>query len=317
MRVVVQTAAGFRSSAGQWAYLGFRNAPGIGGWDVHPFTIAAKESDGTTDTVTFLIKAAEGQGQFTRRVLDLASARHASATRPPHSRAPLTIATPARPGHVSLEDVLGLLCMFERFAMARKCRAFRLRHAFHRSQGKDVNANGRKQPTGITARLDGPYGSFSVRLQDYKLLVLVAGGIGVTPMASLLQELLAAGAPPGARFHLVWACRGIEPFTGWFPDLLARLQESPQGSMTLFDTSNGKGGEEGGGAPPLPGPGGKATGGRPDLPTLFQSLLRDHGLEAAPGDVAVLACGPAALVGDAQVAARRLGLAFHKETFLT
>ena len=38
--------------------------------------------------------------------------------------------------------------------------------------------------------MDGPYGSAAVRMGDTNHAVLIAGGIGVTPFASVLQSLL-------------------------------------------------------------------------------------------------------------------------------
>ena len=37
-----------------------------------------------------------------------------------------------------------------------------------------------------TVYLDGPYGKLAVPVEEYESLVLVAGGIGITPMASLV-----------------------------------------------------------------------------------------------------------------------------------
>lgn len=47
--------------------------------------------------------------------------------------------------------------------------------------------------------MDGPYGSFQVDLDRYTRLVLVAGGIGVTPMASILSEILGLKAEIESR----------------------------------------------------------------------------------------------------------------------
>ena len=58
-------------------------------------------------------------------------------------------------------------------------------------------------------------------------LVLVAGGIGVTPMHSVLEELQLGGVPDGAplrRVVLVWAARSSKIF-GMFADTLSRESE--------------------------------------------------------------------------------------------
>merc|ERR1712124_116635 len=76
----------------------------------------------------------------------------------------------------------------------------------------------------------GPYGKFAVDLKDYEILFLVAGGIGVTPMASTLgwiMNVLDAGKknehlPTLRKVVFVWSARGDDIFKYWFPDLLAR-----------------------------------------------------------------------------------------------
>ena len=57
--------------------------------------------------------------------------------------------------------------------------------------------------------LDGPYGR-APDPSSRERLVLVAGGIGVTPMHAVLEELLIGGVPEGAplrRVTLVWSAR--------------------------------------------------------------------------------------------------------------
>ena len=43
-----------------------------------------------------------------------------------------------------------------------------------------------KQPP-LYVMTDGPYGHFQIPIKDYSVLVLVAGGIGITPMMSILK----------------------------------------------------------------------------------------------------------------------------------
>ena len=44
--------------------------------------------------------------------------------------------------------------------------------------------------------VDGPYGHPGLRPADYGRVVLVAGGIGVTPLASMLASILDGPPPP-------------------------------------------------------------------------------------------------------------------------
>ena len=50
--------------------------------------------------------------------------------------------------------------------------------------------------------LDGPYGR-APDPSSRECLVLVAGGIGITPMHSILEELLLGGVPDGAPLRRV------------------------------------------------------------------------------------------------------------------
>ena len=65
----------------------------------------------------------------------------------------------------------------------------------------------------------GPYGKLSLDLKQYSALVLVAGGIGFTPLANTLGHILAGRASggglglPGGRYPrleavtVVWVCK--------------------------------------------------------------------------------------------------------------
>lgn len=39
----------------------------------------------------------------------------------------------------------------------------------------------------LWVRADGPYGQLQIPIKEYRVLVLLAGGIGVTPMMSILR----------------------------------------------------------------------------------------------------------------------------------
>ena len=92
----------------------------------------------------------------------------------------------------------------------------------------------------------GPYGSFGLNLKKYDILYLVAGGIGVTPMASTLEWILNlidekkidsdAGLPNLKKVVFVWSARGTEPFNHWFPELLCRAVECDIIELALHNT---------------------------------------------------------------------------------
>jgi len=51
-------------------------------------------------------------------------------------------------------------------------------------------AGPKEQQQDLSVELDGPYGSLQVDTNHYEVLVLLAGGIGVTPMAAILADIL-------------------------------------------------------------------------------------------------------------------------------
>lgn len=97
----------------------------------------------------------------------------------------------------------------------------------------------------FTLLLDGPYHSLNLPLHRSPILVLVGGGIGVTPLTAFLswymdahdqrQAALALGGsdaelarqlpPLPQRIHLVWTARTASAFIHWFPHLLWRIRD--------------------------------------------------------------------------------------------
>jgi len=87
-----------------------------------------------------------------------------------------------------------------------------------------------KEVEGLTILVDGPYGKLSIDLRNYRKLVLVAGGIGITPMTTTLsfishqktRDLL----PLLEGVTLVWAVRSkalVDGFTPFFDQILSQL----------------------------------------------------------------------------------------------
>ena len=235
---------------------------------------------------------------------------------------------------------------------------------------------------GMTVRVDGPYGRLQVDLTRYKTIVLVAGGIGITPFLSIIEW--AAEQEFACTVHLIWTSRVAASFTLWAGTLLRRIHEGkcvPKFHLHLYTTAAtaaarsglrdrpASGGRRSRGAMdvrPMPPPPQrrqyqqhqeeddddvalglplsstdleaapqvpwkpKLTAGRPNLPALFADLAheaRQVDLASLPSHhaavisrefghtVAVLACGPASLVAQAQSAARAHNFHFHKEVF--
>lgn len=87
-----------------------------------------------------------------------------------------------------------------------------------------------KKVEGLTILVDGPYGKLSIDLRNYRRLVLVAGGIGITPMTTTLsfishqkrRDLL----PLLEGVTLVWAVRSkalVDGFAPFFDQILSQL----------------------------------------------------------------------------------------------
>jgi predicted ferric reductase len=77
-------------------------------------------------------------------------------------------------------------------------------------------------PPGTTAYLDGPYGAFSTELNEAQSFLFVVGGIGITPVMSMLRTFADRGDRRPCR--LLYGMSGLEEFT--FADELAELEES-------------------------------------------------------------------------------------------
>ncbi|KAL7825475.1 hypothetical protein AOLI_G00326820 [Acnodon oligacanthus] len=71
--------------------------------------------------------------------------------------------------------------------------------------------------------VDGPFGTPSEEVFNYEVSVCVAGGIGVTPFASILHTLLdGCRQYKLQRLYFVWVCRDLQCFY-WFAELLCGL----------------------------------------------------------------------------------------------
>jgi len=89
-------------------------------------------------------------------------------------------------------------------------------------------ANNLNVPTvqDLVVKVEGPIGASSQGFSDYPILVLVGAGIGVTPMISVLKQLL---WEPGKmkRTFLYWTVRDRASFD-WFCTLMDEIYESDQ-----------------------------------------------------------------------------------------
>jgi predicted ferric reductase len=86
-------------------------------------------------------------------------------------------------------------------------------------------------------KVDGPYGAASEEVFDYKIVVLVGAGIGVTPFASILKDLkhkLEGGADHGLlKVFFFWVARDKNAFE-WFGEIINSLEKSSVASFVEF-----------------------------------------------------------------------------------
>ncbi|KAJ2716733.1 hypothetical protein H4R19_000473 [Coemansia spiralis] len=155
-----------------------------------------------------------------------------------------------------------------------------------------------------TIMIDGPYGAPTQQVFDYEHVVLVGGGIGVTPMSSVLKSLFyqLTERPYECRIrkvYFIWVCRDVQALE-WFQDLLVALDMEDIGeileirtyltgqlpvaqirNIALYQDPNGPDAVTGLHRSPT-------YYGRPN----FDSIFEDIGMRTPNTDIGVFTCGP-------------------------
>ena len=179
--------------------------------------------------------------------------------------------------------------------------------------------------------IDGPYGTASRHILDVPHAVAIAGGIGVTPFASILQSLLlrqndrALPRPALQKLHFVWLNRDQHAFQ-WFRELLAQLEKADTRKVLEIHTFMTKGRAEMNGGimdfaryvlssrahgDLITGLRSQTNLGAPDFDRLLEGFYRDPGVPPPE----VFFCGPVPLERIVAKSCRRLGLRFRCERF--
>ena len=173
---------------------------------------------------------------------------------------------------------------------------------------------------GSPALLDGPYGSLTLPLplSAYKTVLLIAGGIGVTPMLALLEDRKEKQWQqqeyPQKKWHgkwiLLWSLRD--------ECLLNACEQRLDGTGTkcvvhLTGEGSGGGGSGGGGSGGGGSGGGEAAhasvdttngsttvlhGRRPDIASVCRRAVE---CSSGSGRTAILVCGPRSMMNSARV----------------
>lgn len=159
--------------------------------------------------------------------------------------------------------------------------AFRIRRA-----GEWTTALARIGP-GTLVYVDGPFASPCRDLHHTRRAIVVAGGIGITPFVSFLEEVRASGTPGFERLHLIWFERDEASFSRFRP-LIEHLEATHPARFTAALVA------------------GRKLAWPEEL-----ARLRGEGLEGAT----VFFCGPKPISGRLREATLDAGLPYRTESF--
>lgn len=167
----------------------------------------------------------------------------------------------------------------------------------------------------LTLSVDGPCGQ-PLRAEEFKKIILIAGGIGITPCASIYAHLKSRD---DISASLVWALRESDVAQAFVHHFARNSVKGVGASNVKIFLTSGGGGMSAHAASALTTVDGPVLSEEVQSYRARPSITKE--IEAAaggihPDDVLVFACGPETLMAEAAVAARQLGAHFHKETFL-
>jgi predicted ferric reductase len=190
-------------------------------------------------------------------------------------------------------------------------------------------------------RIDGPFGTASEEAFTYKTVILVGGGIGVTPFASILRSMRyrmererATGIAtiPIKKAYFYWLSREAAAFE-WFSELLSAIEDADDenkieihtyltgGPKKTDDIKKLMMTEASGERDVVTGLKSRTSYGRPNWDVILAKAMQDH-----KGDkIGIFFCGPAAVSKNLYQVARKLqaqvqpgdttSLHYNKENF--
>lgn len=172
----------------------------------------------------------------------------------------------------------------------------------------------RAGPHALTLSVDGPCGQ-PLRADEYKRVILVAGGIGITPCASIYAQLKSRD---DISASLIWALRESD-IAHAFVNHFARnsVKGIGESSVKIFITGGGGGSAHAASAlttvdGPVLSEEVRSFRARPSLAREIEASSVGY----SPDDILVFACGPDSMMQEAAAAAKSIGSHFHRETFL-
>jgi len=297
MSLKMQLSSGkkFKYAAGQYLRL---LCPDIDGKEWHPFTITSAPEQ---SIFSVHIRARRGM-DWTSRLNGLLNPGKDKVVRFRHreDRAQLQVCTDN-----PLNNARGEVCLDETGAAAGR-----------KGASKPV-ALPQAHPTIL---VDGPYGSSSEEVFQYKTLILVGAGIGVTPFASIMRSIVMQHKMQKAvyrengqmfsddiRVHFFWCCRDRLEFDS-FKSLLKDDIRSQSDLHNKFDLNLYMSGEVEVTSNKVQhdigeyGRWTKLFTGRPNWNRIFKDVRAD----ASPGEhIGVFFCGPTPIAQALKAASRK------------
>ena len=163
----------------------------------------------------------------------------------------------------------------------------------------------------LRVHVGGPHGDLQVNPDHVDHCVLACGGIGVTPMAAILEDRARRASETSGKTTLLWTTRAaseIRAFSYLF-DQIAAMNDADRArfDVRIFLTAGTKAADVEAGVNAVA----KIAEGRPD----FDALIAAVAAKEAAGACAVYACGPATMADAAERAAVVNGCLVHRETF--
>ncbi len=180
----------------------------------------------------------------------------------------------------------------------------------------------------VIVNIDGPFGTPSRSIFGARYAVLVGAGIGVTPFASVLENMVArayAGENQLGKLYFFWLNRDSRSFE-WFAELLLRVEQTDHRQLVDIQIcmTGGRGNiaalalnlarnlsHEIGKPDWVTGLRTQTRVGAPDFDYELSAIAARH----APEPVDVFFCGPPGLGRKLSASCRRLALRFHQEVF--
>jgi predicted ferric reductase len=147
----------------------------------------------------------------------------------------------------------------------------------------------------LWVRCDGPYGRFTIDFRRFQTVVVVGGGVGVTPCIATLRDIFRVDMTQEDRMEkarhtinrnvfFIWSCANVATFH-WFKDVIERCEKKSSRSgyarlhLYIYATREA--------SPPAP-----MIAGRPDLDEIYDAV--EEVAENQP--VASFVCGPDQMV---------------------